>query len=260
MTYSIKVAQKGFNALTDPVQDMLIDSNYQTMLVAFQANGSIDVPSGPAGSPYILEIGHSIGFQPFITFITTAVSTTFPSGTYYYMANTVQQGDPWQFGYSEGSSAYTADYMYYGYYLSSQGSLISSGTLSNIGDFFNVAKSGGNALTENITDLAWTSQLQGMQILSQQTYNAVGTIAANSSETFTFTHNLGYITPFLGLITNYANRTPYTGCFTFQQCQSLGGDQFGIDSNNFYYSYTNFTSASQSINFNIVVFYFIQPI
>ena len=69
---NFRVAKDGYNALTDPVEDMLIDSNYQTILTAFSGSGSVNVPATAVSGQfysYDLVLGSSLGFSSSCLFL-----------------------------------------------------------------------------------------------------------------------------------------------------------------------------------------------
>lgn len=286
---TFRVAQTGHNASTDPVQDMLIDSNYQTMLVASQGSGTINVSATANTS---VNCGSSLGFIPSIIFIGTNMSSDGANiGSAYSIfsgyANYANMyfftrpfatpgnsdlgiGDPYVANWGYTGTAFSASYMYYVYYLPSQeASSTASNPPPNIPPYINVAKTGGNALTDSLQNLAWTSQVQSMQIMSQQTYTAQATVAASSTADFAFPHNLGITTPFNGIISNYTPSTSGssfatvypTGNYNFDLPIAINSDCFGMDDTNFYYGYVNNNlSNSVTIDFTLTVFYFIQPV
>ncbi len=268
MTY-IKVAQQGADAGTDPVQDMLIDSNYKTMLVAFQGNTSITTTS----SLQVISLGSSLGFVPSCVFITTGGINggNLPSGVYSYeaespiagLAEGLFAGDPWT--YTFGNSGTTYDYMYYVYYLPSQEPSSSASDIPpNIPPYINVGNIFNPATTSAFENLSFTSQTQSLQIFSQQTFNVSGTLAASSSATFTFAHNLGIVTPFIGIIQNYST-FGLSANLTNETCVldvsiKYNRDEVGMDSSNLYYYYVNNdNNNSQTVNFNVTIYFFIQP-
>lgn len=263
-----RVAKSGYNAVTDPVEDMLIDSDYQTLLIADQGTGSF-VPTSSATS-----FGISLSFIPFITLITQGgySSQNLPSTAYGYELVLPQAfiaiglnppptgGGQWSY-WNDGSS--NINYMYYIYYLPSQGSPSSASyPPANNPPYINITKNATeNAMTTSLQNLSWTSQVQTLQILNKSTFNVSGTIAAASNHTFQFTNPLGYSTPLMAFLTSY------TPSFTtvsnidgnFEAIGRLNGDQVGIDSSYIYYNYNNQSSSSITVNFNLIVYLFIQP-
>ena len=265
MTY-IKVAQSGYDAGSDPVEDMLIDSNYQTMLIASQGNGSVNVPS--SGTFYI-DVGTSLGFVPFVCFFTTNGfnKTALPNNAYAYQPPIpvvgfsigLIPGDPWQYYYQ--TTGYTADYMYYVYYLPAQGSTsTSTDTPPNTPPYVNVGNIFNPATTSAFENLSFSSQTQSLQILSEQTFNAAATVGANNTYTFTFPHGLGEACPYYAILQNYfpANGS-YQGTYNIETCILYNDDTFGVDATNFYYIYNNSSSSNVSVNIDITVYFFIPP-
>lgn len=265
-----RVAKSGHNAVTDPVEDMLIDSDYQTLLVAFSGNGSITYTSVPSSG---MAIGSSLGFVPSCVFITTGGINggNLPSGVYSYETVNPEAGlqvglfagDPWEY-YYPGSGTY--NYMYYVYYLPSQESSSQAPNFPpNKPPYINITKNATeNALTASLQNLSWTSQVQTMQMLSKQTFNVSGTVAAGGSSTFTFAHNLGLVTPFIGTIVGYYT---YASSYSLSNVTCsldtaihFNNDQVGMDSTNLYYYYVNNDTANaHTIDFNVTIFFFIQP-
>jgi hypothetical protein len=270
ITTYIKVAQKGYDAATDPVEDMLIDSNYQTMLVAFQGNGSVTYSSSPQTST---PIGSSLGFIPSIVFITQGGLNggNLPSGTYSYEAEDpiagiaygLFSGDPWTYWYSVSSGTY--NYMYYVYYLPSQDpSSTASNPPPNKPPYINVGNIFNPVTTSSFENLSFSSQAQSMQILSQQTFTASATIAAGGTNTFTFAHGLKEVTPFVGTLQNYST-FGFTSNLEAVTCGldlpiKYNRDEIGVDNTNLYYYYVNNDSSnSHSVDFTITVYFFIPP-
>ena len=280
-----RVAKHGYNALTDSVEKMLVDSNHQTIVIGYSGSGSINVPATTVPGQvyaYAFQLGSSLGFVPYIWFYSTNLNQPGQPLSNYYQFSPVTQpgsglqnlvpGDPWNFYYMpyfSGSSyvSYTADYMYYITYLPSQGSSSSASHPVSTAPFISVAKSSGNALTDSIQNLQWTTGsgvgVQTLMCTNQNpvTYTASMTLASGASNIFSYAHGLGYATPFNGMIENYVdnNYVNSASAFNFDTLSQFNSCQFAIDATNFYFYFVNNTANSITINFTIKVDYFIQP-
>lgn len=274
-----RVAQNGKNAVTDPVQDMLIDSDYQTMLISGQGNYVWPASSVAATYP----LGIPLSFSPFVTLIVygSAYTQDFSSTSFSYQIPLPTAGlaeglcppgysttypDQWIW-LEPGSNNTASPYMYYVYYLPSMGSPSNAVyPPSNNPPYINVTKFPDNAYITSLQNISWTSQVQSLQIINQSTFNISASIPANSNQIFTFTNPVGYSTPFMAMVQNYTSPPGYSysipsnSICNFDIIQRIFGDNIGIDNNSFYYYYNNGAGDAVTVNFNITVYFFVQPL
>ena len=265
-----RVAQNGKNAITDPVQDMLIDSDYQTMLISGQGNGEWVDPAFGETFP----LGIPLSFTPFCTMIIQQSNET----SYFYQIPTPPLNKPIGL-FPPGSNTmwpdqwiYKSDtlsnisYMYYIYYLPSMGE--PSNAIyppPNNPPYINVTNYPENAYITSLQNMAWTSQVQSLQIVNQSTFNVSATVSG-ASVTFTFPNPVGYITPFVAMVQNYSNSgfsysLPSTSYVNFETIGILYSDELSIDNNNIYYIYHGTANNDIiTINFNVIVYFFVQPL
>lgn len=247
---SFRIAQNGYNAETDPVDKMLVDSDYQTIIGAFTNDTNTTINAGV--SYQLINLGTTLGFVPFPLVIAKPASKIFgsspiPDSVYQYLginyvftgnAVGLLTGDPCQISCQEQSSAYTIDYIYTITYLPSQ---VTSSNASNpplnVKPYINIAKPKGNALTDSLQNLAWSSQFNTLQIQSQQSF----TISPNSN--IKIAHNLGYAPVlFHGFGTDSVTGLTYS-------LNILSSDSvtFGIDNLYFYAYATNYLSNTTTL-------------
>lgn len=271
------IGKKGFDVTTTGIQNKLVDSNYQTLLIAYAASGSIAVPATAVpGQLYAasLTIGQSVGFTPLIFFYTN--DPTNISGQYIFAPTTqpgsflinLIPGDPWIYYYPATGSPYTANYMYFVTYLPSQGVTSNAINAITANYFVAVANEGDNVATTPIQNLAFLSQtptlhaqvFDSVNNVTYQTYTASATLTSGSSQTFTFPHSLGAVYPFTGVVKNYFDNfylnSPST--LNFNLLNNMQSLATSVDSTNFYYTFTNNSPGSITINQTLEVTYFVQ--
>jgi hypothetical protein len=263
-----RIALAGYNAETDTVDKMSIDSNYQTQITAFSDNTSGSVTSGIGVTTF--NLGSSLGFVPSALCIAKPASKIGSSNGLYPVPDSAYQlmappspgsnayglldGDPWVLGCQRASS-YTVDYIYSIYYLPSQvTSSSASNPPSNTAPYINVAKTGGNALTDSLQKLAWSSQSKTLQVLSHQTFTVTGNLDANNSLNSTFTSGISYPALFTGTGTD--NSTGYTYPLDYL---ARGTFNFGVDSSTFYANYWNGSLAVGTAIYYTLSVYFLIP-
>lgn len=273
----IRVAQKGYNAQKDGVEHMLIDSDYQNILIYTQGNGTWT--STGSGQEFPLETPYTDFIQT-ITLIVEGPGSANPStSNYYYQIVKYSAGDeglippgasvtyPSQWVYVSGGVG-TISYMYYLYYLSSSAAV--SGVPSsayllplNKSPYINVGE-GNNVESASILNLAWTSQIQSLQIVNQTTFNISGAISG--STTFTFTNPVGYVTPFMAIVENYtppignSSSISASSLNNFDTIEGLFGDYISINDSSIYYYYNdNGTNLSNTLDFNVTLYFLIPP-